>query len=163
MRSVLIAFGLLLAGAPARLWAQAPGAVPPPATAPAGPYAALRGEVAAAVAAHSPQAPTLADKLFRLDPNNAQVYRDLMDIYEAQNEAPALLAFFTSKLPTAPPTPTAQGYLHYYTGILLMQQGQLVAAHPHFALAKTQLHRVLKPNDPAFRTIEQGLGEAKRH
>lgn len=162
MRAVLIGLALLLAGAPAPLWAQAPAAVPPPA-APAGPYAALRGEVAAAVAGHALQAPALADKLFRLDPNNAQVYRDLMDIYEAQNEAPALLAFFTGKLPTAPPTPAAQGYLHYYIGILSMQQGQLVAARPHFVQAKTQLHRVLKPNDPAFRTIEQGLGEAQRH
>ena len=162
MRALLIVVGLLLAGAPARLRAQAPGAVPP-AAAPGGPYAALKGEVAAAVAAHSPQAPALTGKLFRLDPNNAQTYSDLMEIYEAQSAGPALLAFFTGQLPTAPPTPAAQGYLHYYAGLLLMQQGQLVAARPHFVQAKTQLHRVLKPNDPAFRTIQQGLGEARAH
>lgn len=155
MRVALLIVGLLLAGAP--LWAQTPGSAP--ATAPTETYAALKNEVAAAVAAHSPQAPALTDRLFRLNPNDEQVYSDLMGIYEAENAAPALLAFFTSRLPTALPTPKARGYLHLYAGILAMQLGQVVDARPHFVQAKTQLRKVLKPNDPAFRIIQQGLGE----
>ena len=141
MRAALLIVGLLLAPAP--LWAQAPA--PPTAAAPAGPYAALKGEVAAAVAAHAPQAPALAERLYRLSPNDEQVYTDLMAIYEAESAAPALLAFFTSRLPTAPPTPKAQGYLHLYAGILSMQLGQLVDARPHFVQAKTQLRKVSCP------------------
>lgn len=133
--------------------------VSPGTTTPAGSYTALKGEVAAAVAAHSPQAPALTDRLFRLNPNDEQVYSDLMGIYEAENAAPALLAFFTSRLPTAPPTPKAQGYLHLYAGILAMQLGQLIDAQPHFVQAKNQLRKVLKTNDPAFRIIQQSLGE----
>ncbi|TPG62911.1 hypothetical protein EAH73_17755 [Hymenobacter nivis] len=159
---------MLLAGAPLR--AQTPGG-PPPATAPAaaattpaapaaaGPYAALKSEVATAVAAHAPQAPALTERLYRLAPNDERVYTDLMSIYEAESAAPALLAFFNGRLPTAPPTPKAQGYLHLYAGILSMQLGQLVDARPHFVQAKNQLRKVLKPTDPAFRIIQQGLGE----
>ena len=158
MRVAPLVIGLLLAGAPAPLRAQTPGAAPTTTT-PTGPYAALKSEVAAAVAAHAPQAPALTGQLFRLNPNDEQVYTDLMSIYEAENAAPALLAFFNSRLPTAPSTPKAQGYLHLYAGILSMQLGQLVDARPHFVQAKNQLRKVLKPNDPAFRIIQQGLGE----
>ncbi|UYZ58308.1 tetratricopeptide repeat protein [Hymenobacter latericus] len=124
-------------------------------------YAALREQVAAAVAGKAPNVRELTLKLFRLDPDNDAMYADLMDIYQAHNQFPALEVFFREQLPTAPQTPTAQGMLHFYVAILNMQLGRPAAAYPHFQQADTHLRQVAQADNPLFDTIRRGLAESK--
>ncbi|KUG05902.1 tetratricopeptide repeat protein [Solirubrum puertoriconensis] len=128
---------------------------------PAGAYAALREQVAAAVARKASNAKELTLKLFQLDPENDGMYADLMDIYQANDQFPAMEMFFREQLPTAPQTPTAQGMLHFYVAILNMQLGRTAAAYPHFQQADAQLRKVAKPDNPLFDTIRRGLAESK--
>ncbi|WP_426489728.1 hypothetical protein [Hymenobacter sp. 102] len=121
----------------------------------------MLGMLRLAVAAHSPEAPTWAAKLYQLNPADDQMFSDILDVYQEHNQWAEAEAFFRSQLPTAPKEPTAQGLLHFYLGTLNMQLKQPQAARPHFQEAKKQLATVVKPDHPIMQVIEKGLAESK--
>jgi Tfp pilus assembly protein PilF len=122
---------------------------------------ALAGMLRLAVAAHSPEAPGWATKLYQLDPADDQMFSDILDIYQEHNQWAEAEAFFRSQLPTAPQQPAAQGLLHFYLGTLNMQLKKPQQARPHFQEAKKQLATVVQPNHPILQVIEKGLTESK--
>jgi tetratricopeptide (TPR) repeat protein len=124
-------------------------------------YATLRNLLELAVNNHAPDAPTWAAQLYQLNPADDQMFSDIMDIYQAQNQWAEAEAFFNSQLPTASKAPAAQGLLHLYLATLNMQLKHPQVARPHFLTAQRELKKVAKPDNPLFKMIEQGLAESK--
>ncbi|UOQ98933.1 tetratricopeptide repeat protein [Hymenobacter sp. 5317J-9] len=124
-------------------------------------YATVRSLLELAVTTHAADATAWATRLYRLNPADDQMFSDIMDIYQAQNQWAEAEAFFSSQLPAAPKTPAAQGLLHMYLAILNMQLKRPQVARPHFLAAQTQLKKVAKPDNPLFQMIEKGLAESK--
>ncbi|MDO7850614.1 hypothetical protein [Hymenobacter convexus] len=124
-------------------------------------YATLRNLLELAVSTHAPDAPTWAARLYQLNPADDQMFSDIMDIYQAQNQWAEAEAFFSSQLPTAPAKPSAQGLLHFYVAILNMQLRRPQLARPHFLAAQRELKKVAKPDNPMFQLIDKGLAESK--
>jgi tetratricopeptide (TPR) repeat protein len=124
-------------------------------------YASLRSMLELAVTSRASDATTWAARLYRLNPADDQMFSDIMDIYQAQNQWAEAEAFFSSQVPTAPKTPEAQGLLHFYVAILNMQLKRPKVARPHFLTAQTQLRKVSKPDNPLFQIIDRGLAETK--
>ena len=124
-------------------------------------YATLRSLLESAVNSHAPDAAKWAAQLYQLNPADDQMFSDIMDIYQAQNQWAEAEAFFSSQLPKAPATPAAQGQLHFYLAILNMQLKRPQVARPHFLTAQTQLRKVAKPDNPLFQMIDKGLAESK--
>jgi tetratricopeptide (TPR) repeat protein len=124
-------------------------------------YATLRNLLELAVNNHAPDAPKWAARLYQLNPADDQMFSDIMDIYQAQNQWAEAEALFNSQLSTAPKAPAAQGLLHLYLAILNMQLKHPQVARPHFLTAQQELKKVAKPDNPLFKMIEQGLAESK--
>lgn len=124
-------------------------------------YATLRNLLEVSVASQAPDAAAWAARLYQLDPADDQMFSDIMDIYQAQNQWAEAEAFFSSQLPKAPAKPAAQGLLHFYVAILNMQLKRPKVARPHFLTAQTQLKKVAKPDNPLFDSIARGLAETK--
>ncbi|MDU0369964.1 tetratricopeptide repeat protein [Hymenobacter endophyticus] len=122
---------------------------------------AMLGMLRLAVAAHSPEASSWAAKLYQLNPADDQMFSDIMDIYQNNNQWAEAEAFFSSQLPTAPKEAAPQGLLHFYVAILNMQLKRPQQARPHFLEARKQLATVMKPDNPAMQLIEKGLAESK--
>jgi tetratricopeptide (TPR) repeat protein len=124
-------------------------------------YPSLRSLLELSVATHAPDATTWAARLYQLNPADDQMFSDIMDIYQAQNQWAEAEAFFSSQLPKAPPQPATQGLLHFYVAILNMQLKRPQVARPHFLTAQAQLKKVAKPDNPLFQLIAKGLVETK--
>ena len=124
-------------------------------------YATLRNLLELAVTTHAPEATTWATRLYQLNPADDQMFSDIMDIYQAQNQWAEAEAFFRSRLPGVPASPAAQGMLHFYLAVLNMQLKHPQAARPHFLAAQTALKKVAKPDNPLFQAIAKGLAETK--
>jgi tetratricopeptide (TPR) repeat protein len=124
-------------------------------------YASIRSLLELAVAAHAPDATAWATRLYQLNPADDEMFSDIMDIYQAQNQWAEAEAFFSSQVPKAPAEPAAQGLLHFYLAILNMQLKRPQVARPHFLTAQTELRKVAKPDNKIFQTIEKGLAESK--
>ncbi|MBF9141806.1 tetratricopeptide repeat protein [Hymenobacter properus] len=124
-------------------------------------YATLRNLLELAVTTHAPDATTWATRLYQLNPADDQMFSDIMDIYQAQGQWAEAEAFFSSRLPTAPAQPGAQGLLHFYVAILNMQLQRPKEARPHFLAAQRELKKVAKPDNPLFQIIDKGLAESK--
>ncbi|MCI1186759.1 tetratricopeptide repeat protein [Hymenobacter sp. DH14] len=124
-------------------------------------YATLRNLLELAVTTHAPDAAAWANRLYQLNPADDQMFSDIMDIYQAQNQWAEAEAFFSGQLPKAPATPTAQGLLHFYVAVLNMQLKRPQAARPHFVAAQAALKKVAKPDNPLFQAIAKGLAETK--
>jgi hypothetical protein len=124
-------------------------------------YAALREQVAQAVAGKAPSAPALTLQLFQLNPANDAMYGDLMDVYQEHQQPEALAAFFQQQLPKAPQTPAVQGQLHFYLACLAMQLQHPAEAYPHFRQADMLLRKVTPASNPVFETIKRGLAESR--
>ena len=125
-------------------------------------YATLRNLLESSVTSHAPDAASWAARLYQLNPADDQMFSDIMDIYQAQNQWAEAEAFFSSQLPKAPAEPTAQGLLHMYIAILNMQLKRPIVARPHFLAAQAQLEKVVKPDNPLFQMINRGLVESKQ-
>ena len=125
-------------------------------------YATLRNLLEISVTSHAPEAASWAARLYQLNPADDQMFIDIMDIYQAQNQWADAEAFFSSQLPKAPAEPTAQGLLHMYIAILNMQLKRPKLARPHFLVAQTQLEKVVKLDNPMFQMINRGLAESKQ-
>ena len=125
-------------------------------------YATLRNLLESSVTSHAPDATGWAARLYQLNPADDQMFSDIMDIYQAQNQWAEAEAFFSSQLPKAPADPTAQGLLHMYIAILNMQLKRPTVARPHFLAAQTQLKKVVKPDNPLFQMIDRGLAESRQ-
>ncbi|RSK48067.1 hypothetical protein EI291_13345 [Hymenobacter rigui] len=121
----------------------------------------MLGMLRLAVAAHSPEAPGWAAKLYQLNPADDQMFNDIMDIYQNNNQWAEAEAFFSSQLPTASKEPTAQGLLQFYLGALNMQLKRPQQAYPHFQEAKIQLEKVLRDGHAFLNKIEEGIAESK--
>jgi tetratricopeptide (TPR) repeat protein len=124
-------------------------------------YPSLRSLLELSVTTHAPDATTWATRLYQLNPADDQMFSDIMDIYQAQNQWAEAETFFSSQLPKAPSQPGAQGLLHFYVAILNMQLQRPQIARPHFLTAQTQLRKVAKPDNPLFQLIQKGLAETK--
>ncbi|GAB3589871.1 tetratricopeptide repeat protein [Hymenobacter daeguensis] len=124
-------------------------------------YATLRNLLELAVNTHAPDAPSWAARLYQLNPADDQMFSDIMDIYQAQDQWAEAEAFFSSQLPQAPKTPAAQGLLHMYLATLNMQLKRPQVARPHFLIARQELSKVAKPDNPLFQLIDRGLAESK--
>ncbi|AHJ99743.1 tetratricopeptide repeat protein [Hymenobacter swuensis] len=124
-------------------------------------YPSIRGLLGLAVAAHSAEAASWATRLYQLNPADDQMFNDIMDIYQTNNQWAEAEAFFSSQLSTAPKEAVPQGLLHFYVAILNMQLKRPQQARPHFLAAKKQLTTVMKPDNPALQLIEKGLAESK--
>ncbi|SFQ66891.1 tetratricopeptide repeat protein [Hymenobacter arizonensis] len=124
-------------------------------------YASLRSMLELAVADRSSEATAWATRLYQLNPADDQMFSDIMDIYQAQNQWAEAESFFSGQVAKAPNTPEAQGLLHFYVAILNMQLKRPKVARPHFLAAQTHLKKVSKPDNPLFQTIKRGLAETK--
>jgi tetratricopeptide (TPR) repeat protein len=124
-------------------------------------YASFRSLLELAVSTHAPDATTWATRLYQLNPADDEMFVDIMDIYQAQNQWAEAEAFFSSQVPKAPAEPAAQGLLHFYLAILNMQLKRPQVARPHFLAAQTELRKVMKPSNQTFQAIDKGLAETK--
>jgi len=124
-------------------------------------YASFRSLLELAVATHAPDATTWATRLYQLNPADDEMFSDIMDIYQTQNQWAEAEAFFSSQVPKAPAEPAAQGLLHFYLAILNMQLKRPQVARPHFLTAQTELRKVVKPDNEIFQAIDKGLAETK--
>jgi tetratricopeptide (TPR) repeat protein len=124
-------------------------------------YATLRSLLELSVASRAPDAAAWAARLYQLNPADDQMFSDIMDIYQAQNQWGEAEAFFSGQLPKVAAEPAAQGLLHFYVAILNMQLKRPQVARPHFLTAQTQLKKVVKPDNPLFQMIDRGLAETK--
>ena len=125
-------------------------------------YATLRNLLEISVTSHALEAASWAARLYQLNPADDQMFIDITDIYQAQNQWVDAEAFFSSQLPKVPAEPTAQGLLHMYVAILNMQLKRPKLARPHFLVAQTQLEKVVKLDNPMFQMINRGLAESKQ-
>lgn len=124
-------------------------------------YASFRSLLELAVSTHAPDATTWATRLYQLNPADDEMFVDIMDIYQAQNQWAEAEAFFSSQVPKAPAEPAAQGLLHFYLAILNMQLKRPQVARPYFLTAQTELRKVAKPDNELFKAIDKGLAETK--
>ncbi|MBC6608222.1 hypothetical protein H8B13_15445 [Hymenobacter sp. BT188] len=112
--------------------------------------AALKGN-------NKPEIVRLTNQLYQLAPKDESTYRELLDLYVTNNQAPDLITFLTEQAAVPNQEPLAQGYQRLYLGHLYLDQKNAPQAHNQLVLARQFLVQALPANNPAFAVIDQLL------